>query len=213
MVFLCASIKSLLQLLLLFCAKSCPTLCEPMHCSLSGSSVHGIFQARILEWDPIPEDLLDPGIKPASPACFSCIGRWFYHQTPRNPEHYHSSEFLYKEQRVRHDWATEVTNQPSVILWILLFFLSIANIMTLYTYVLLSWLQKWSQFFTQARIHAFCKVTLQLLSVRGKAHFLTVYIWTVLWFILHLKWLSATFKCLAWFCSLTWVPPFLVRRN
>ena len=29
---------------------SCPTLCDPMDCSLPGSSVHGIFQARILEW-------------------------------------------------------------------------------------------------------------------------------------------------------------------
>ena len=31
-------------------AQSCPTLCEPMDCSLPGSSVHGTFQARILEW-------------------------------------------------------------------------------------------------------------------------------------------------------------------
>ena len=28
----------------------CPTLCEPMDCGLPGSSVHGIFQARIVEW-------------------------------------------------------------------------------------------------------------------------------------------------------------------
>ena len=28
----------------------CPTLCDPMDCSLSGSSIHGIFQARVLEW-------------------------------------------------------------------------------------------------------------------------------------------------------------------
>ena len=28
----------------------CPTLCDPMDCSLPGSSVHGIFQARVLEW-------------------------------------------------------------------------------------------------------------------------------------------------------------------
>ena len=28
----------------------CPTLSDPMDCSLSGSSVHGIFQARVLEW-------------------------------------------------------------------------------------------------------------------------------------------------------------------
>ena len=30
--------------------QSCPTLCNPMDCSLSGSSIHGIFQARVLEW-------------------------------------------------------------------------------------------------------------------------------------------------------------------
>ena len=30
--------------------KSCPTLCDPMECGLPGSSVHGIFQVRILEW-------------------------------------------------------------------------------------------------------------------------------------------------------------------
>ena len=31
-------------------AQLCPTLCNSMDCSLSGSSVHGIFQARVLEW-------------------------------------------------------------------------------------------------------------------------------------------------------------------
>ena len=31
-------------------AESCPTLQDPMDCSLPGSSVHGIFQARVLEW-------------------------------------------------------------------------------------------------------------------------------------------------------------------
>ena len=30
--------------------QSCPTLCDPMDCSLPGSSVCGIFQARMLEW-------------------------------------------------------------------------------------------------------------------------------------------------------------------
>ena len=30
--------------------QSCPTLCDPMNCSLPGSSVHGIFQAIVLEW-------------------------------------------------------------------------------------------------------------------------------------------------------------------
>ena len=33
--------------------QSCPTLCDPMDCSLPGSSVHGIFQAKVLEWGAI----------------------------------------------------------------------------------------------------------------------------------------------------------------
>ena len=34
-------------------AQSCPTLSNPMDCSLPGSSVHGVFQARVLEWGAI----------------------------------------------------------------------------------------------------------------------------------------------------------------
>ena len=34
-------------------AQSCPTLSDPMDYSLPGSSVHGIFQARVLEWGAI----------------------------------------------------------------------------------------------------------------------------------------------------------------
>ena len=34
-------------------AQPCLTLCDPMDCSLPGSSVHGIFQARVLEWGAI----------------------------------------------------------------------------------------------------------------------------------------------------------------
>ena len=33
--------------------QSCPTLSDPMDCSPTGSSVHGIFQARVLEWGAI----------------------------------------------------------------------------------------------------------------------------------------------------------------
>ena len=34
-------------------AQSCPTLSDPMDCRLPGSSIHGIFQARVLEWGAI----------------------------------------------------------------------------------------------------------------------------------------------------------------
>ena len=39
-------------------AQSCPTLSDPMDCSLQGSSVHGIFQARVLEWGELPSPTL-----------------------------------------------------------------------------------------------------------------------------------------------------------
>ena len=50
--------------------QSCLTLCDPMDCSPSGSSVHGILQARILEWVAIPfsRALPNPGIKLGFPA-------------------------------------------------------------------------------------------------------------------------------------------------
>ena len=46
-----------------------PTLCNPLDCSPPGSSVHGILQARILEWIAMPSsrDVPNPGIKPMSP--------------------------------------------------------------------------------------------------------------------------------------------------
>ena len=50
-------------------AELCPTLCDPMNCSPPGFSVHGILQARILEWIAIPfsENLPNPGIEPWFP--------------------------------------------------------------------------------------------------------------------------------------------------
>ena len=57
---------SLDQLFYFSVAQLCPTLCDPMDYSLPGSSLHGIFQARVLEWIAVSfsGDLLDPGIEP-----------------------------------------------------------------------------------------------------------------------------------------------------
>ena len=48
--------------------QSCPTLCDPMDCSPPGSSVHGILQARILEWVayPFSRGYSQPRIEPRS---------------------------------------------------------------------------------------------------------------------------------------------------
>ena len=60
-------------------SQSCPSLCNPMDHSQSGSSVHGTSQAKILGWLPFPSpgDLLAPGIKPASLMSPELAGRFF----------------------------------------------------------------------------------------------------------------------------------------
>ena len=64
------------------CAKllqSCPSLCDSTDYSLPGSSVHGILQARILEWvfAFLQGDLPNPGIKLPSPALPALAGGFF----------------------------------------------------------------------------------------------------------------------------------------
>ena len=53
-------------------AQLCPTLSDPMDCSPPGSSIHGIFQARVLEWGAIA--FSEPGR----------IDRWYYDSSERN---------------------------------------------------------------------------------------------------------------------------------
>ena len=49
-------------------AQSCPTLCDPIDCSLPRSSVHGIFQARVLEW-VLQRIFLTQGLNPGLLHC------------------------------------------------------------------------------------------------------------------------------------------------
>ena len=56
-------------------AQSCPTPSDPMDCSLPGSPIHGIFQARVLEWVAIA--FSEPQGKPL------LNGRWLF----RGPKH------------------------------------------------------------------------------------------------------------------------------
>ena len=59
-------------------AQSCSTLFDPMDCSPPGSSIHGISQARILEWVAISSSR--GSSRPRDQICISCIGRWIlYH--------------------------------------------------------------------------------------------------------------------------------------
>ena len=72
---ICMSLPLSTEFLKVLVTQLCLTFCDSMDCSLPGSSVHGILQARILRseyWSgllfPSPGDLPDPGIEPESPA-------------------------------------------------------------------------------------------------------------------------------------------------
>ena len=61
----------------------CPTLCDPMNCSPPSSSVHGISQARILEWVAIPFSRRSS--QPRDPSCVSCVSYIAGDSSPSKP--------------------------------------------------------------------------------------------------------------------------------
>ena len=75
--------------------QSCPTLCDPMDCSPpSGSSVHGISQARILEW--VDMSFSRGSSRPRGQTQVFCIGRW----VPYHLGHQGSPWYCLKELKI-----------------------------------------------------------------------------------------------------------------
>ena len=74
------------QVVYLKVTQSCPTPSDPMDCSLPGSSVHGIFQARVLEWGAIAFSEKHP---------WQHIKEWTW---------LCSNKTLFKKQVEGHDW-------------------------------------------------------------------------------------------------------------
>ena len=99
-----AKIKYKMRVCLCVCsvAQSCLTLCNCMDCSHPGSSVHGIFQARILGGSPSPPPghLPNPGIKLVSLASPTLAGRLFTTVPP--------GKSVMLQSRVRYNWVTEL---------------------------------------------------------------------------------------------------------
>ena len=86
----------------------CPILCDPMDCSPPGSSVHGILQARILEWAAIPFSLCHLSHQDLT----STVVR----KAKKNTEHLHSCLSLPQKSRmgrsrVREDHKAELSKQ------------------------------------------------------------------------------------------------------
>ena len=82
-------------------AKSCPTLCNPMDCSPSGSSVRGISQVRILEWVVI--SFSRGSSQPTDQTCVSCIGRQIITKPPGKPnrtQQLHQRIFIVEKWKV-----------------------------------------------------------------------------------------------------------------
>ena len=109
---------------ILVCAKSlqlCRTLCDPMDCSLPGSSVHGIFQAGILKWVAIfssrgsswPRDWT-----PVSPVSPTLAGRVFTIVPPGKPSViYIPSQWLEREREWQWSWDHEETSLRTEPTW------------------------------------------------------------------------------------------------
>ena len=74
-------------------AQSCPTLCDPMDHSPPGSSVHGILQARILEWDAIPSSRGSSW--PRDQTWVSCTAGGFCFWATREAQEYKLLKFLF----------------------------------------------------------------------------------------------------------------------
>ena len=94
----------------MFVIQLCLTFWDPMNYSLPGSSVHGIFWARILEWFafPSPGDFSDPGIKPRSPV-LQADSLTLSHQGSPSPGEMatHSKILAWTEEPGRLDSATK----------------------------------------------------------------------------------------------------------
>ena len=72
-------------------AQSCPALCNPIDCSPPGSSVHRIFQSRILEWVVMASSRGSSRPRDRTHvSCISCISRWvLYHWATQEAQDWH----------------------------------------------------------------------------------------------------------------------------
>ena len=112
-------------------AQSCPTLCDPMDCSPPGSSVHGIFQARVLEWGAIAFSRGSSWPRDQTRVS-RIVGRCFYHLSHQGSLATNSSILAWTNprteelgrvhcmgsQRVGHDWVANTVTKLENWLWV-----------------------------------------------------------------------------------------------
>ena len=93
-------------------AQSCLTLCGPMDCSLPGSSVHGIFQARVLEWGAIAFSIFWCRLVLKSLLdllwhcfCFMCLVFWQQNTCDHSSPTRNKSQTPYTGRQIVHHWT------------------------------------------------------------------------------------------------------------
>ena len=94
-------------------AQSCPTLSDPMDCSPPGSSVHGIFQARVLEWGAIAFSGICPYIYLNRLLLFRCFRRVQLFVTPWTVAHQAPLSMGFSRQEY---WSGVPLPSPTLIL-------------------------------------------------------------------------------------------------
>ena len=83
-VWMCACLQGF-ETIVVLVAKLCPSFCDPMNYNPQGSSVHGISQARLLEWVAI--SFSRGSSQTRDRTCISCVGRHIlYHWAPGKPK-------------------------------------------------------------------------------------------------------------------------------
>ena len=97
-------------------AKSCLTRCDPMNCSPSGSSVHGISQARTLEWVAI---FFSRGSSPPrDQSRVSCIGKQvLYHWATREAQDYIHNRTTYYNRRAIKNLDSNPSDPSYLAVW------------------------------------------------------------------------------------------------
>ena len=83
-------------------AQSCPTHCDPVDCSLPDSSVHGIFQARKMEWVAISSSRGSSRLRDQT--CIVCVGRQRILYCWSTWEAHRTLVSWFKNQSFRHRW-------------------------------------------------------------------------------------------------------------
>ena len=89
-------------------AQSCPTLSDPMDCSPPGSSIHGIFQARVLEWVPLPSPSL---------IATQFQMKWIHYISLIQPWRTDTNTLLPKDQWYKNGIPIKTSFWPSVTIW------------------------------------------------------------------------------------------------